>query len=107
MYNRYVPQTDGSYQRNHIPDPPKPAPPPRPDPKPAEPPCPQPPAPEPPTCPPAPCQTGSAGEFLQGLLPGKMDTGDLLVLLILLLLLSDGSDQAPSALLTLALFFLL
>lgn len=104
MYNRYIPQTDGSYQRNHIPDPPRPSPPQK---QPESTPCPQPKGPEKPSCPPAPCPSGSAGEFLQGLLPGKMDTGDLLVLLILLLLLSDGSDQAPSALLTLALFFLL
>ncbi len=36
-----------------------------------------------------------------------MDTGDLLMLLILLLLIQDGSEDAPSALLTIALFFLL
>ena len=49
----------------------------------------------------------SAVSFLQSLLPKNMDTGDLLMLLILLLLIQDGSEDAPTALLTIALFFLL
>lgn len=49
----------------------------------------------------------SASGFLSGLLPKGMDTGDLLMLLILLLLLTDGSEDAPDPLLTIALFFLM
>lgn len=65
----------------------------------------------PPPCAPPPekgCGTGEkALSFLSGLLPKNMDTGDLLMLMILLLLINDGSEDAPSALLTIALFFLL
>ena len=140
MYNRYIPQGDGTYQRSRLPEsrpprpprprppePPKPAPPPCPPPEePCPPECPDPPAeqpcppdrPKPPVpCPPPepPCghrpppreEPCSAVSFLQSLLPKNMDTGDLLMLLILLLLIQDGSEDAPTALLTIALFFLL
>lgn len=52
-------------------------------------------------------KTSSATSFLAGLLPKNMDTGDLLMLLILLLLITDGSEDAPDPLLTIALFFLM
>lgn len=138
MYNRYIPQGDGTYQRSRLPEsrlprprpsePPRPAPPPPPCPPekpcsqdlpgpPSEKPCPpdhpSPPAPcpspEPPCghCPPPREEPCSAVSFLQSLLPKNMDTGDLLMLLILLLLIQDGSEDAPTALLTIALFFLL
>lgn len=105
MYNRYTPKQDGTFQRDRLPDSRKPAKPDGQRPAPqvsASPPCP-PPRPEQP--PQAGC--GSAANFLSGLLPANMDAGDLLMILILLLLLSDGSDNAPSALLTIALFFLM
>lgn len=101
MYNRYTPNRDGTFQKDRLPDGGRnlrPAP----EQAPNSPPCP------PPERPPEPCpQTGSASGFLSGILPKDMDTGDLLMFLILLLLLSDGSEEAPSALLTIALFFLM
>lgn len=117
MYNRYVPQGDGSFQRSAIPDPPRREPPKEP-PRPVPPPNPQPPLPkEPqqPPSPPEPCpppeekyrEPQRATDFFSRLLPQNMDSGDLLMLLILLLLLNDGSGDAPPALLTLALYFLL
>lgn len=125
MYNRYVPQGDGRFQRSTLPDPPpreiprRPppapgpaAPPPaqdaKPTPQPPEPPMPpssQTAGPETP-CPGLDPQSGLSA-LLRGLLPRNMDSGDLLLLLILLLLLNDGSAEAPSALLTLGLYFLL
>ena len=123
MYNRYIPQGDGTYQRSRLPEsrpprPPRPRPPelPKPAPPPCTPECPDPPAeqpcppdrPKPPVpCPPPREEPCSAVSFLQSLLPKNMDTGDLLMLLILLLLIQDGSEDAPTALLTIALFFLL
>ncbi len=114
MYNRYIPQSDGSYRRNRVqdapprqsercaPPPPKPpqnnsCPPPCP---PAAPPCP-PPKPEPPCRPP---QHGSVGGFLQNLLPKDFDTGDLIVVLLLLLMAGDCEEDRSAALLTLALY---
>ena len=114
MYNRYVPQGDGSFQRSTVPEPPRPAP--RPVPPPEKPVPPPPPmaAPAQPEVPSGSCREGPPGpegseaqRFLARLLPRNMDTGDLLMLLILLLLLNDGSSEAPPALLTLALYFLL
>ena len=111
MYNRYIPQADGSYRRSRIPDP---APPPRQMP-PAPPPkqeehCPPP--TEPPHCPPpAPevhCRNDhydhSVRSFLGQLLPKDFDTGDLIVVLLLLLLAGDCQEDRNTALLTLALY---
>lgn len=131
MYNRYTPQQDGSFQHSRMPDR-EPQPPRRQENRrPPEPPqhFPEPPKPAP-VCPPPPpephcqqnecrkpekpchqeppCHTDKGlGSFFGNLIPKDMDSGDLIMLLILLLLLSDGSDNAPPALLTLALFFLL
>ena len=109
MYNRYVPQGDGSFQRSTVPEPPRPVPPPE---KPVPPPSMA--APYQPEVPAGSCreeppgpESSEARRFLARLLPRNMDTGDLLMLLILLLLLNDGSSEAPPALLTLALYFLL
>lgn len=130
MYNRYTPRQDGGYSKNRIPDSSNRCPPPQEQPSCCSPAqnhqdcCPPEPAsccpPEPPSCPPKPqdtpcyCSPGcntqggtSASNFLSGLLPKNMDTGDLLMLLILLLLMTDGSEEAPNPLLTLALFFLM
>ena len=96
MYNRYIPQPDGSYRKNRMPDPPKPPPPP----PPAPPVCPPPkPRPAPPPPPP--------GSFWQRLLPVGLDTEDLLVLTLLLLIAGDQEDHRTGALLTLALYFFL
>lgn len=117
MYNRYVPQPDGSYRRSRVADPqnrPSPPPPPpqaaRPSrPEPQAPPCPP---PEPPRESRRdevhPCRRSpGAGDFLMGLLPKNLDTGDLLVILLLLLMAGDCPEDKNTALLTLALYLFL
>ena len=106
MYNRYVPQPDGSYRRNRMQDT-----------RPPEPPKPQPCAPpEPPSCPQPPpvpehhhprpkCQP--EGGFLRQLLPKDFDTGDLIVILLLLLMAGDCEEDRNNALLTIALYFMM
>jgi len=93
MYNRYIPQSDGSYSRKSVQNPPsRPIPPP------------DPPKPEPPPKPkpdPAPPITG----FLRGLLPKEFDTGDLLIVLLMLLMAGEKEEEKSNALLTLALYF--
>ena len=95
MYNRYIPQQDGTYQKNRIPTPP---PPPKPEP-PAPPPCDE---PKPPYRKPE-----SAFSFLQQLLPQNLDTADLLIIILLLLMAGDGKESKNSWLLTLALYLFL
>lgn len=119
MYNRYIPQPDGSYQRSRMPEPQRPAPsrPPisRPEPEPE--PCPEPPkiSTPPPSrrpCPrrrPAPpkkeppADTSVTG-FLKKLLPKDFDTGDLMIVLLLLLMSGDCAEDQNTALLTLVLY---
>ena len=95
MYNRYIPQSDGSYRKNRCPDTqqPKQSPPPV---HPQEP-------PKPVACP---SQGGSALSFLKNILPKEFDTGDLLIVLLLLLMAEQEEDK-NSALLTLAIYFLM
>lgn len=106
MYNRYIPQADGSYRRNRVSDPTRPkyekpeCPPPPPAPEPE---CP----PEPPVHTPPPCPGRSAGDFLRRLLPKDLDTGDLLVIILLLLMAGDKQESNSTALLTLALYLFL
>ena len=107
MYNRYIPQPDGTYQRRRVEeprrDPPRPTPPP-----PPEPPCPPPkPEPPPPCPPPSPCGRQKAAGFLQQLLPRDFDTGDLIVIVLLLLIAGDCEQERSNALLTLALYFIM
>lgn len=115
MYNRYIPQPDGSYRRNRVEDParPKPQPPtPSPSPPPPGPPqqetCPR------PNCPN--CRRGpqpqkerpkqdTVTNFLKKLLPKDFDTGDLLVVILLLLMSNDCAEDQNTALLTLMLYF--
>ena len=124
MYNRYIPQSDGSYRRSQVADqqphssqrPPNPPPEPcyesRPQPKPDcehRPPPRQPqrcsrPAPAPKPQPP---QQMGIGTFLRQLLPKDFDTGDLLVVLLLLLMAGDCAEDQNSALLTLVLYLFL
>lgn len=106
MYNRYIPQPDGTFQRKRVDEPRQPpqhsAPPP-------EPPCP-PPQPEqsaPCPRPEAHCPTAKPVGFLQQLLPRDFDTGDLMVILLLLLIAGDCEQQRGNALLTLALYFIM
>lgn len=101
MYNRYIPQPDGSYRRSPTPEqrqqPQRQPPQQRPSPQPA------PPAP-PPHRPPQPEPiTG----FLKQLIPQGFDTGDLIIVLLLLLIAGDSKEARSNALLTLALYFIL
>ena len=103
MYNRYVPQNDGSFHRNRMPDPCK------------QPPHPAPPQPAPPPPPPQePCREPSrppqgqrVGGFLRQLIPQDFDTGDLLIVLLLLLMAGDCPENQNTALLTLAIYLFL
>lgn len=93
VYNRYIPGTDGTFQRMTVTT------------------C------TPPEAPEKPCaaerqSSEPCGETgmrpLRALLPKGMDTGDLLLLAIVLLLLIDGEeDDTLSILLTLAAFILM
>lgn len=105
MYNRYVPQADGSFRRNHIPEP-SPPPPPRPMPPPPPPKSDCPPPPPPPPAP-RPPEAGNMFGFLRNLIPPNFDTGDLIVVLLLLLLAGDCEQERSTALLTLALYLFL
>ena len=100
MYNRYIPQQDGTYRRRPEPDTP------RPEPSAHRPP--PPPGPEV-TCPPPVREpqvppVGNIGGFLKRLLPKDFDTGDLIVVLLLLLMAGDKPEDKNTALLTLALY---
>ena len=130
MYNRYIPQPDGSYRRRSIPE--QKAAPGHTQSQwsPIPPPCP--PEPEPEPCPPPkkkPCghyprrpqhysqsrphsehrpENGSnVPDFFRNLLPKDFDTGDLLIILLLLLMAGDCQEDQNTALLTLALYLFL
>lgn len=123
MYNRYIPQNDGTYRRSRIADTPQPPPPrtapPREEAQEEPIPCPaetapcrhgqpcahmQPPRPIPPRpkTPPV-----GIGTFLKQLVPTGFDTEDLIVVLLLLLMAGDCKEDQNSALLTLALYLFL
>ena len=101
MYNRYIPQEDGTYRRNRVQSPvvqneavkPNNIEPPSACNKPTDLPCTEEPI--------------SAGSFLKKLLPKNLDTGDLLVIVLLLLMAGDCKEEKNSALLTLALYLFL
>ena len=127
MYNRYIPQPDGSYRRNRVPDRSRPIQLPHPEP-PKQEVCPP---PEKEECP-VPKQIqqhsrqetrpgrrenrtsireqeklptgGSVSQFLKQLLPKDFDTGDLLIVLLLLLMAGDCAEDQNTALLTLVLY---
>ena len=119
MYNRYIPQADGTYQKNQMQEPRKessifqpvsPMMPPEPPPTPQS--CgtcpnrpsqlsPSPPRPRPPM------QSTGVLSFLKQLLPKNFDAEDLLVVLLLLLMAGDCREDQNSALLTLALYLFL
>lgn len=114
MYNRYIPQSDGTYHRSRMPDAAPTPPPPQPKPAPPIPPCPPPEPPRRPCPPPRPRprpsrepENASVLGFLKNLLPRDFDTGDLLVVLLLLLISGDCAEDQNTALLTLALYLFL
>ena len=119
MYNRYIPQPDGTYRRNRIQEignmPEKPQPPP-PPPAPVR-------EPEPShcsncihNCPPRrplprldarKKDSSSVSSFLNQLLPKDFEAEDLLVVLLLLLISGDCQENRSNALLTLVLYLFL
>ena len=120
MYNRYIPQPDGSFRRRRMEDPSPSQP--HPSPPPQQPPCVSQPEPQP--IPPKPLprsrhssqrfyrrptaakqEDTSVTGFLRRLLPKDFDTGDLIVVLLLLLMAGDCVEEQNTALLTLALYF--
>ena len=105
MYNRYIPQPDGSYRRNKIADQSRPAGPPKPEQKPCLPPYDPPACDTPPKKPPG--QHMPVGGFLRQLLPKDFDTGDLIIILLLLLMAGDCEEDRNNALLTIALYFMM
>lgn len=116
MYNRYIPQSDGSYRRSRISETASPVKPPkepyRPTPSPPE---------QPSACqicihntdrpiPPRPQRAAppiGIGTFFKNLLPRDFDTEDLIVILLLLLMAGDCREDQNSALLTLFLYLFL
>ena len=115
MYNRYIPQPDGSFCRKQIPENPHPKPQQSP---PTEADCPREPGPDTPEkcckqcsgCRKKPCQQEPAAGIhnsLSQLLPKDFDTGDLMVILLLLLMAGDCPENQSNALLTLALYLFL
>ena len=117
MYNRYIPQNDGTYCRRSVPEPknepPKFKPPEKPTPPPAPPPplpcqnCPHPPKPRPRSPQQSHAPVQGIGSFLKQLLPKDFGTEDLLIVLLLLLMAGDCPEDQNSALLTLALYLFL
>lgn len=111
MYNRYIPQPDGSYRRSRVQETNRRE-------------FRRPPSPKPEQCPPPPQedhtpqkkdhravhkepisrQENSIGSFLRNILPKNMDTGDLLVILLLLLMAGDSAEDQNTAMLTLAMY---
>ena len=114
MYNRYIPNPDGSHARKPVPQQsprtqnPMPSAPDRiPE---AHASCSEPennhPREQHPAPSPAPSHSPQpAMGFPRNLLPKEFDTGDLLVVLLLLLMAADREEEKPNALLTLALYF--
>ena len=102
MYNRYVPQPDGSFRKNRMQEPSAanlPSKPPAPPESPKDPVCPPPPK--------SPPQHTDPMGFLRQLLPKGFDTGDLIVILLLLLMAGDCPEDRNNAILTIALYFLM
>lgn len=96
MYNRYVPQADGSYRRNRMDSPRQ-----------------QHQSIQPSPCPPEPTEClqkqsihhpQRVGTFLKQLLPAGFDTADLIIMLLLLLLAGDCEEDKTTAMLTMVLY---
>lgn len=126
MYNRYIPQPDGSYRRSQYPDRRSPAPQPIPERPPEPAPEPSPPQTTPAGCAQCPHRSSGhrpspkprqepvydnsslgVGSFLKHLLPGNFDTEDLLIVVLLLLMSGDCQEDRNLPLLTLALYLFL
>ena len=95
MYNRYVPQQDGSHKRNRVEEPTRPVSNPQTSTEPNR---------THTTSEHLPKPTMNIGGFLKNLIPKDFDTGDLIVVLLLLLMAGDKPEDKNTALLTLALY---
>lgn len=102
MYNRYVPQPDGSYRRNRMPDQQNNQTPPS-----ASAPAPIPQDHQPQSAKATQINNEPITGFFKQLLPKGLETGDLIIVLLLLLIAGDSEENRNNALLTLALYFLL
>lgn len=101
MYNRYVPQSDGSHSRRRMPTE-------QPRPQATCPPTVPEPCEPPPKAVPCPArQEAGVGSFLKNLLPKDFDTGDLMIVLLLLLMAGDCKEDRNWAMLTLAIYLFL
>lgn len=136
MYNRYVPQSDGTFRKSRVPEAQKAAPrKPSPPPKPPEKPCLSRPLGKPSARPPMtyrrqpprpgsclnkpaepvpekgetcpPGKEGGIGSFLRQLLPKGLCTEDIFVILLLLLMCGDNEEGKNNALLTLVIYLFL
>ena len=87
MYSRFTPGPNGVFQRRQVEE--------------------AAPHPEPPPMAPVPVRQQGLRRQLNDLLPGSMELGDLLVLLIALLLLIDAEEDLQTILIAAAAFFLL
>ena len=106
MYNRYIPQGDGTYRKNPVPHPAGTS-------RPPEKtgvsgtPC----ASDRPCASDSPCTSDSTGlgigAFLRSLLPRALDVEDLMVILLLLIMSGDSREEPNTALLTLMLYLFL
>lgn len=115
MYNRYIPQHDGTYTKKSIPEQRRDLSPPLREETPPAAPVPPPPLPcencvHQPPLPPRSCRQNhpqKIGSFWKQLLPKDFATEDLLIVLLLLLMAGDCPEEQNSALLTLALYLFL
>lgn len=119
MYNRYIPQSDGTYRRNRmqeaVPVPERQIPVPQNPPVPVKEPEPAPcsscirnaPARRPPLREPRRRENTSVTGFLKQLLPKDFEVEDLVVVLLLLLMAGDCQENQNTALLTLVLYLFL
>lgn len=87
MYSRFTPGPDGVYQRHTVSMPPV--------------------SPPAVTAQAVPAPPAGVKQRLNSLLPGSLELGDLLVLLIALLLLIDAEEDMQTILIAMAAFFLL
>ena len=99
MYNRYIPQPDGSYRRNRMQDMKEISN--KPDTIQHTP------SDNAPGHLPAKIKHNNINGFIRQLLPKEFDTGDLIIVLLLLLMAGDKSEEKTNALLTLALYFIM
>ena len=97
LYNRYIPQSDGSFQKNRVAD--------QHVPQPLRPSAPPPPETSRPESVPHSCQHTNAAGFFRRILPKDFDMGDLLIVILLLLMAGDCDDEKTTTLLTLIIYF--